>query len=60
MNVDRPRARLSDGPMRVKIRSITGSTADSLGWEYFPITPFVQLHKGGECMPINRLLDVFD
>jgi len=31
MNVERPRARLSDAPMRVKMRSISGSSASSAG-----------------------------
>ncbi len=31
MKVERPRARLSDAPMRVKMRSISGSAADSAG-----------------------------
>ena len=31
MKVERPRARLSDAPMRVKTRSTSGSSADSAG-----------------------------
>ncbi len=31
MKVERPRARLSDAPMRVKMRSINGRLADSAG-----------------------------
>jgi hypothetical protein len=31
MNVDRPRARLSDAPIRVKTRSTIGSSAESAG-----------------------------
>src|ERR1051326_547732 len=36
MKVDRPRDKLSDAPMRVKMRSITGRLADSAG-TYDPI-----------------------
>jgi hypothetical protein len=31
MKVERPRARLSDAPMRVKMRSMMGRLADSAG-----------------------------
>src|SRR6516225_8446029 len=31
MNVDRPRERLSDAPMRVKVRSIRGNEAEPAG-----------------------------
>ena len=31
MNVERPRARLSEAPMRVKMRSMTGRLAESAG-----------------------------